>query len=75
MIVGDFNETEIIRDGNEDVEYFNIYRKLLAEKNNAQEMLEEIIHPVIVDFKNWTKDPQVIEKQRRILAQEILKLK
>ncbi|HQL88244.1 MAG: Carbohydrate binding domain protein [Lentisphaerae bacterium ADurb.Bin082] len=66
---------EIIRDGNEDVEYFNIYRKLLAKKDNAQEMLEEIIHPVIVDFKNWTKDPQVIEKQRRILAQEILKLK
>lgn len=64
---------EIIRDGNEDVEYFNIYRKLLTGNPNADKLIEELITPVAKDFKNWTKDPEAIDTMRKTLAQKIIK--
>lgn len=66
---------ELIRDGNEDVEYFNLLRRLMAENGigNIEEKIAQLIHPVADDLIHWTKDPRKLMKQREILASQILK--
>lgn len=66
---------EAIRDGNEDVEYVALLRRLLAAKGIAEVDVEarirEIITPVARSFSEWTRDPAVLQAQRRRLAAEI----
>ena len=66
---------ELIRDGNEDVEYFNLLRRLMAENGvrNIEEKIAQLIHPVAEDLTHWTKNPRKLMKQREILASQILK--
>ena len=66
---------ELIRDGNEDVEYVNLLRRLL-KKNGCQDLEKEIgayIQPVARTFQDWGRDPKVLEAQRIKLARRILK--
>ena len=68
---------ELIRDGNEDVEYFNLLRKLMKQNNekNIESRIAELISPVAKNLQNWTKSPDILRKQREVLANEILKQK
>jgi len=66
---------EILRDGNEDIEYFNIYRKLLGNDLDAERQVQAIIAPVAVDLTHWDHDPKMLEAQRDALARKIMALK
>ena len=66
---------EILRDGNEDIEYFNIYRNLLGNDLDAERQVQSIIAPVAVDLTHWDHDPKKLEAQRDALARKIMMLK
>ena len=66
---------EILRDGNEDIEYFNIYRNLLGNDLDAERQVQNIIAPVAVDLTHWDHDPKMLEAQRDALARKIMVLK
>lgn len=66
---------EILRDSYEDFEYLEIIRNKLAGAPKADEKLKALISPVVTNIRDgWSKDYKVLLKQRRILAQEILRL-
>ena len=66
---------ELIRDGNEDFEYFQIYRQLLGNDLDAERQIQAVIAPVAVDLTHWDHDPKKLEAQRNALARKIMALK
>ena len=66
---------ELIRDGNEDFEYFQIYRQLLGNDLDAERQIQAMIAPVAVDLTHWDHDPKKLEAQRNALARKIMSLK
>ena len=67
---------EIIRDGNEDVEYLNLLAKRLAAHGagNPQALIAELIRPVARTLTDWSSSPARIAKQREAVAAEIERL-
>jgi hypothetical protein len=64
---------ETIRDGNEDVEYVALLRRLLAARGvaDAEARVRDILTPVARHFTDWNRDPETLQAQRRRLAAEI----
>ncbi len=68
---------EMIRDGNEDLEYVAILRTLLIEagESDPEPHIRDMIGPVARSLTDWTRDPRVLLEQRRAMAREIVRLK
>ena len=70
---------EILRDGNEDFEYFELLRqRLIAKGASAAEIeakIRSFITPLASNLKEWSRDPEALLQQRRLLAEAILQLK
>lgn len=67
---------EMIREGNEDLEYFALYREKLkaagVSEKEIHERIVELLEPVVWGgFANWTKDPDILMRQRERLAKTI----
>ncbi len=67
---------EIIRDGNEDVEYFNLLKNLLKKHNtpNPDQTIKSLINPLARTLTDWNTTPAQLEQQRNLLATEIERL-
>lgn len=67
---------EILRDGNEDVEYFNILRRRLRDNgvSDVEKRIQQLIHPVARSLTDWNKSPEKLMRQREIIAAEIERL-
>lgn len=67
---------EMIREGNEDLEYFALLKNKLkiSGKSDTEidHIVNELINPVATDFTNWTKQPEILYQQREKLADAIL---
>ena len=70
---------EILRDGNEDFEYFELLRQRLTAKGASAAEIEAKIRtfvtPLASNLKEWGRDPEALLQQRRQLAEAILQLK
>jgi len=67
---------EMIRDGNEDVEYVALLRALLIRSGVAdpEPRIRELINPVARSLTDWSRDSKTLLEQRRKLAREIVRL-
>ena len=69
---------EAILEGNEELEYFELYRRLLRRSGCSEEEIErrveEVIAPAAQSLTRWSADPEVFDRQRRKLAGEICRL-
>lgn len=69
---------EILRDGNEDFEYFELLRQRLAARGaSADEVagaVRALVTPLAANLKEWGKDHNALLRQRRLLAEAILRL-
>lgn len=67
---------EILREGNEDFEYFNLLRNLLKQKamTVSDQEITEIITPLARNLTDWENVPEILEKQRNILIDRIIEL-
>jgi len=67
---------ELIRDGNEDFEYIALLRRLMAGAGvpDIEERVAAMVTPVASTFLDWTRDPERLQTQRRLIAREIERL-
>lgn len=66
----------IIREGNEDLEYFWLYRELARQAQldeaDIEKKVSEILAPVVRSLTDWERDPVILYRQREALAREII---
>jgi len=67
---------EILRDGNEDFEYFELLRRRLTAKGGAEveAQIRSFVTPLAANLKEWGRDPEALLRQRQRLAEAILQL-
>ena len=67
---------EVIRDGNEDFEYLVLLYRLLKKKNPESAFIEIMarILPLARSLTDRTDSPELLERQRKRIAEEIIRL-
>ncbi|MGI6610572.1 MAG: hypothetical protein ACOX4G_08685 [Limnochordia bacterium] len=68
----------MVREGNEDLEYFWLYRTLAEQAGLSDEVIEaqvqSLIEPLARNLRDWERDPRLLYKQREAVAQQIIEL-
>ena len=67
---------EMIREGNEDLEYFwllgDAARKYSTPEDEIEIIVNELIDPVAVELTDWKRDPELLYGQREKVAKKII---